>query len=46
MVDEKGADLDEEILLELSGSLLVSLALGALFYEGVEVKAQVAHLVT
>ena len=49
MIDEKGkrggADLDEEVLLELGGSLLVGLALGALLYEGVQVEAQVAHLV-
>ena len=42
---ELNANLDEEVLLELGGGLLVSLALGALLYEGVEVKPQVAHLV-
>lgn len=42
---ELSANLDEEVLLELCGSLLVGLALGALLYEGVEVEAQVAHLV-
>ena len=40
------ADLDEEVLLELGSSLLVGLALGALLYQGVQVKAQVAYLVT
>ena len=42
---ELNANLDEEVLLELGGGLLVGLALGALLYEGVEVKPQVAHLV-
>lgn len=40
-----GHYLDEEVLLELSGGLLVSLALGALFYESVQIKSQVTHLV-
>ncbi len=40
------AHLDEEVLLELGGCLLVSFALGAGLYQGVEVKAQVTHLVT
>ena len=38
--------LDEEIFLDLVGSLLVGLALGAGFYQSVQVKSQVTNLVT
>lgn len=38
--------LDQKVLLELVGSLLVSLTLGVVLDQGVDVKAQVAHLVT
>ena len=39
------SDLDEEVLLELVGSLLVCLALLAALNQGVQVEAQVTHLV-
>ena len=40
------ANLDEEVLLDLVGSLLVGLALGAGLYQSVQVKSQVTDLVT